>query len=33
MPDNTRRARDEDFWQTFADRYDVQPGPVNLENG
>jgi selenocysteine lyase/cysteine desulfurase len=33
MPDNTRRARDEDFWQTFADRYDVQPGPINLENG
>ena len=33
MPDNTRRARDEAFWQTFADRYDVQPGPVNLENG
>jgi len=33
MPDNTRRARDEDFWQTFADRYDRQPGPVNLENG
>ncbi|WP_285420862.1 aminotransferase class V-fold PLP-dependent enzyme [Pseudomonas sp. efr-133-TYG-5] len=33
MPDNTRRARDEAFWQTFADRYDLQPGPVNLENG
>ena len=33
MPDNTRRARDEAFWQTFADRYDVEPGPVNLENG
>jgi selenocysteine lyase/cysteine desulfurase len=33
MPDNTRRARDESFWQTFADRYDVQPGPINLENG
>ncbi|WP_207807918.1 MULTISPECIES: aminotransferase class V-fold PLP-dependent enzyme [unclassified Pseudomonas] len=33
MPDNTRRACDEAFWQTFADRYDVQPGPVNLENG
>jgi isopenicillin-N epimerase len=33
MPDNTRRARDEAFWRTFADRYDVQPGPVNLENG
>lgn len=33
MPDNTRRARDESFWRTFADRYDVQPGPINLENG
>ncbi|MBX8469855.1 aminotransferase class V-fold PLP-dependent enzyme [Pseudomonas sp. RIT778] len=33
MPDNTRRARDEAFWQTFADRYDRHPGPVNLENG
>jgi selenocysteine lyase/cysteine desulfurase len=33
MPDNTLRARDEAFWQTFADRYDVEPGPINLENG
>ncbi|MHC8365667.1 aminotransferase class V-fold PLP-dependent enzyme [Pseudomonas sp. ZT5P21] len=33
MPDNTRRARDETFWQIFADRYAVEPGPVNLENG
>ena len=33
MPDNTLRARDEAFWQTFADRYDVEPGPLNLENG
>jgi isopenicillin-N epimerase len=33
MPDNTRRARDEAFWRTFADRYDRQPGPINLENG
>ncbi|WP_415773574.1 aminotransferase class V-fold PLP-dependent enzyme [Pseudomonas sp. LB3P38] len=33
MPDNTRRARDEVFWRTFADRYAVEPGPVNLENG
>lgn len=33
MPDNTLRARDEAFWQTFADRYDAQPGPINLENG
>ena len=33
MPDNTRRARDEAFWRTFADRYAVEPGSVNLENG
>jgi selenocysteine lyase/cysteine desulfurase len=33
MPDNTRRARDEAFWLTFADRYAVEHGPVNLENG
>ncbi|WP_095145292.1 MULTISPECIES: aminotransferase class V-fold PLP-dependent enzyme [unclassified Pseudomonas] len=33
MPDNTFRAHDEAFWRTFADRYDVQPGPINLENG
>lgn len=33
MPDNTRRARDELFWQTFADRYAVESGPINLENG
>ena len=33
MPDNTLRARDAAFWQTFADRYDAQPGPINRENG
>ncbi|RON16720.1 aminotransferase class V-fold PLP-dependent enzyme [Pseudomonas frederiksbergensis] len=33
MPDNPRRSRDEAFWQTFADRYAVEPGPLNLENG
>lgn len=33
MPEHTLRARDESFWQTFADRYAVEPGPVNLENG
>lgn len=33
MPDNTLRARDELFWQTFADRYAVEAGPINLENG
>ena len=33
MPDNTRRARDELFWRTFADRYALEPGPINHENG
>lgn len=33
MPDNTHRAHDEAFWQTFADRYEVIPEPINLENG
>jgi hypothetical protein len=33
MPENTRRALDEVFWQTFADRYEVQSGRINLENG
>lgn len=33
MPDNTLRARDEAFWLTFADRFAVEPGPINLENG
>jgi selenocysteine lyase/cysteine desulfurase len=33
MPENTHRARDEDFWLTFADRFDIEPGPINLENG
>ncbi|WP_434625643.1 aminotransferase class V-fold PLP-dependent enzyme [Pseudomonas sp. Z1-29] len=34
MPENTLRAHDEAFWQTFGDRYDVEPeGPLNLENG
>jgi selenocysteine lyase/cysteine desulfurase len=33
MPDNTHHARDEDFWLTFADRLEVEPGPINLENG
>jgi selenocysteine lyase/cysteine desulfurase len=33
MPQNTLHAHDEDFWQTFADRFDIEPGPINLENG
>ncbi|MFW9078091.1 aminotransferase class V-fold PLP-dependent enzyme [Pseudomonas sp. P2757] len=33
MPDNTLRAHDEDFWETFCGRYDLQSGPINLENG
>lgn len=26
-------ARDEAFWQRIASRYEVEPGPINLENG
>jgi selenocysteine lyase/cysteine desulfurase len=33
MPENTHRAHDEVFWLTFADRFDIEPGPINLENG
>ncbi|MDD2033403.1 aminotransferase class V-fold PLP-dependent enzyme [Pseudomonas sp. 39167] len=34
MPENTLRAHDEAFWETFVGRYDVDPnGPLNLENG
>ena len=33
MPRNEENARDEHFWQAIAQRYDVAPGPVNLENG
>jgi len=34
MPENTLRAHDEAFWQTFVGRYDVDSdGPLNLENG
>jgi selenocysteine lyase/cysteine desulfurase len=28
-----QQARDEQFWQRIAQRYDVEPGPINLENG
>jgi selenocysteine lyase/cysteine desulfurase len=28
-----QQARDEQFWQTIAGRYDVESGPINLENG
>ncbi|PHN32660.1 aminotransferase class V-fold PLP-dependent enzyme [Pseudomonas sp. ICMP 561] len=28
-----QQARDEQFWQDIAGRYDVEPGPINLENG
>lgn len=28
-----QQARDEQFWKGIAGRYDVEPGPVNLENG
>jgi selenocysteine lyase/cysteine desulfurase len=34
MPENTLRAHDETFWETFVGRYDVDAdGPLNLENG
>jgi isopenicillin-N epimerase len=32
-PATVQRARDEAFWAQVAARYDVEPGPVNLENG
>jgi selenocysteine lyase/cysteine desulfurase len=28
-----QQARDEGFWQQIASRYDVEPGPINLEMG
>ncbi|WP_277593998.1 aminotransferase class V-fold PLP-dependent enzyme [Pseudomonas chlororaphis] len=33
MPSNAQLARDEDYWLAIAQRYDVEPGPINLENG
>ncbi|NWD76751.1 aminotransferase class V-fold PLP-dependent enzyme [Pseudomonas gingeri] len=33
MPRNEEHARDEHFWHSVAARYDVEPGPINLENG
>ena len=33
MPRIEENARDEDFWHAIAERYDVAPGPINLENG
>ena len=34
MPENTLRAHDEAFWQTYVGRYEVDTeGPLNLENG
>lgn len=34
MPENTLRAHDETFWETFIGRYDVDAdGLLNLENG
>lgn len=33
MPRNAQLARDEDYWLAIARRYDVEPGPINLENG
>ena len=33
MPRNEDNARDEHFWHAIAQRYDIAPGPINLENG
>ena len=33
MPRIEDNARDEHFWHAMAQRYDVAPGPINLENG
>jgi isopenicillin-N epimerase len=33
MPRIEDNARDENFWHAIAERYDVAPGPINLENG
>jgi len=33
MPRTTELAQDESYWQAIAERYDVEPGPINLENG
>ncbi|MCP2070867.1 UNVERIFIED_ORG: selenocysteine lyase/cysteine desulfurase [Pseudomonas lini] len=34
MPENTLRAHDEAFWQTYIGRYEIDSeGPLNLENG
>ena len=33
MPRIEENARNEDYWHSIAERYDVAAGPVNLENG
>lgn len=33
MPEYPCHAHDEAFWSTFANRFEVEPGPINLENG
>lgn len=33
MPQIAELFRDERHWQAIADRYEVEPGPINLENG
>ena len=33
MPRIEDNARDENFWHDIAERYDIAPGPINLENG
>ena len=33
MPQIAELLRDELHWQAIAERYEVEPGPINLENG
>lgn len=33
MPQIAELFRDERHWQAIAERYEVEPGPINLENG
>ena len=33
MPRIEENARDENFWHAIAERYDLEHGPINLENG
>lgn len=33
MPRHAPHARNEAFWNAYAERYDAEEGPINLENG